>query len=249
MYSKITVLLLIIFFFNFFESAGQKIKHKTTRDLFTIEQYSVDKKTKLKQGKYLKLNIETKDTLVSGYYVSGKRTGIWDYYGFVGEVYYSYDYDNDSIVYECDVLSHIDSFFIDVGDNVFDLQVVDRPAIVEGALVDLNTDILKILIIDPFESLTIKNDFIMAALTIDKKGDMVKVDLVKGLNEKLDKDILNSLNRIETKWLPAIKNNKSISSRVYVCIHFYHNGRTVFQQKNIVPMFNPYTIHINCYIN
>ena len=75
---KITYFVLILFLsLNGF---SQELKSKKMVTNQFVETFTVDKKSKLKNGNYLKISAITKDTLATGNYRDDLKTGIWKYF-------------------------------------------------------------------------------------------------------------------------------------------------------------------------
>ena len=75
---KITYFVLLLFLSLNGYSHELKAKKMVTNQF--VETFTVDKKSKLKNGNYLKISAMTKDTLATGNYRDDLKTGIWKYF-------------------------------------------------------------------------------------------------------------------------------------------------------------------------
>lgn len=70
----LTIGLLALYFCN---AQDNTLKTKVTKDQNIATAVTINKKTKQKEGLYLRRDTSTGDTLVAGQYANDKRTGLW----------------------------------------------------------------------------------------------------------------------------------------------------------------------------
>jgi len=80
----------------------------------------------MKNGDYLKINVDTKDTLISGVYQDDLRKGIWKYYSIGNKPWIVYDYENKSFNLLPSEIVKMDSFLIRKDTSFVD-EKVDAP--------------------------------------------------------------------------------------------------------------------------
>ena len=106
-----------------------KTKTRITDDF--IETFTFNKESKMKNGDYLKINVDTKDTLISGVYQDDLRKGIWKYYSIGNKPWIVYDYENKSFNLLPSEIVKMDSFLIRKDTSFVD-EKVDAPLFILG---------------------------------------------------------------------------------------------------------------------
>ncbi|MFB6344087.1 energy transducer TonB [Saccharicrinis sp. FJH62] len=238
---QIGIILLLITFSFCYGKDKQKIKR--VRNYFDTEYFEIDKLTKEYNGQYVKLDRDTKDTIVWGKYKNGTRTGVWSFYGPSNQPYFKFDYDNLEITYKSPYLNLINEFIIEDVNGEYILSKVERPAICLDGMFELKKQAGLKFTPDFFDLMGINNNFILASLIINEDGDMDSVVIEKAINPELDAAVIKSLNKLNLKWLPAIKNDKNVKSKVFINYYIYRDADQLnFMQKRI--MDNPYTTNV-----
>ena len=118
----------VIFYLTGFsqELELKKVITPNFREIFTV-----DKTTQLESGNYLKIDKKSKDTLISGTYINGVKSGIWRYFSKDNHLWMSYNFDLKAFVLIPEEISKIDSFAIKNGDS-FSYEKVDFPPVYLG---------------------------------------------------------------------------------------------------------------------
>ncbi|HRZ95935.1 MAG TPA: energy transducer TonB [Paludibacter sp.] len=230
----ITIALLLFFFLSGF-SQERKIKKKNSTNF--IEVYSVDKKTKRKDGVYLKLNKLTNDTLISGNFSNNTKSGLWRYFDNSKNVYLTYNYDNQHLNQISPEISASDSFYIKK-DSIFTLEKVDSPPIYLGYKdefgITMNQNI--VLPVEIIENKII--GFCVSTFVVDKQGKMKDIRIEKSLNKKFNQNIIQTLKTINGDWIPAKLNGKPVESKTYLFfdVSQFEKKRT-FKEKPYLQVF------------
>lgn len=242
----ITFSVLMFFFLNGY-SQELKIIKKNSPDYSEI--YSVDKKTKRKDGAYLKLNKLTKDTLVSGNYSNNIKSGLWKYYDKSKNIYLTYNFENKYLNRLSPKISETDSFFIKK-DSLFVLEKVDSPPIYLGYKDEFRITLSDNLIL-PVEIIENKiTGFCVCTFVVDEQGKMKDIQIEKSLNKKFGKNIIQTLEAINGDWIPAYLNGKPIESKMYLFFEVSQNDKKRnFIEKPYLLVFYYYTLGITRTIN
>lgn len=210
---KIILSSLIAFFF--LPSHAQEMKTKKILTGNCQEIFTIDKKSKLKNGEYLKLDIKSRDTLVSGTFRDDLRTGVWKFNCKASKPWITYDYDKKIINPISAEITEIDSFMIKK-DNVFVSEKVDAPPFYLGFKDELKNTIISNVKI-PVTIMTGQLSVIsIASFTVDKNGKMKDLEIAQTLSDEVDNNIKNSFKKLEGEWSPAIYNGQPVESIVFV---------------------------------
>lgn len=127
---RFLVLSLTIFFFHTAHSQEFEVKKVSTANF--KEFYTVNKISKLENGTYLKLDKQNKDTLISGTYLNGVKSGIWRYFSKGNNLCMSYNFDRKAFEKLPEEISRIDSFVVKKADS-FTYEKVDLPPVYLGS--------------------------------------------------------------------------------------------------------------------
>ena len=210
---------------------SQNLKTKKKISRFTKEVYQIDKKSKMKNGFYYKISKNSKDTLVVGNYLNGRKTGLWTYYKMNGEKYIEYNYSSKTINALYGEAHKSDSTYI-IRGNEFVLDKVDSPQIYLGfeneGQMNIATSIkLPINIME--NNVTGRS---IATFVVDEHGKMIDQKIELSLNKELDKKILDEIKKLEDNWIPAKKNGKAISSKIIFTLNV-NNSSPNKQEANL----------------
>lgn len=212
---KTKIVLLLLFICNL--SYPQELKTKIKKDGVFKEIYTTNNKDKKRQGIYVKMYRNSSDTLIKGLYDQDKMIGLWSYYKKNNEKYFQYNYDYNKIEYLDDTIAKIDTFFIKEGNN-FVLSKISFPPIYIGfegelrKIIENNLEPTPQLLVDKKSGLTI------ASFVIDKNGIIKDITIEKSIDDAFNNKLVNSINLIKGKWIPAKKENIPIDSKIYVVI-------------------------------
>jgi len=210
---KIILSSLIAFFF--LPSFAQELKTKKISTENYIELFTVEKNSKLKDGAYLKIDRNTKDTLISGNYRNDLKVGIWKYNSTGAQPWIAYDYDKNKIIQISDQLSKIDSFMIKK-DDVFVFEKVDAPPVYLGFKDELKNT-LGMSVKVPITIMTGQLSVIsIASFTVDKNGKMKDFEIAQTLSDEVDSNIRSALKKLDGEWSPAVYNGQPVESIVFV---------------------------------
>ena len=210
---KIILSSLIAFFF--LPSHAQELKTKKILTGNCQEIFTIDKKSKLKNGEYLKLDIKSRDTLVSGTFRDNQKTGTWKYNGKGSKPWIAYDYDKKMLNPISAEISKIDSFMIKK-DNVFVSEKVDAPPVYLGFKDELKNT-LGMYVKVPITIMTGQLSVIsIASFIVDKNGKMKDFEIAQTLSDEVDNNIRNALKKLDGEWVPAIYKGQSVESIVFV---------------------------------
>lgn len=94
--------------------------------------------------------------------------------------------------------------------------------------------------------LGVNNDFIFVSIIVDENGDLDSVVLEKPINIELDKEVIKSLEKINLKWLPAIRGGKHVKSKIFICFNIYNDEELLNTVQGRLKS-SPHTKHIFLY--
>lgn len=201
---------------------GQDLKKKKKTEHVYQEIFTIDKKTKEKQGNYVKINNFSKDTLVKGTYEQGKKAGVWSFMDNKNSVYFTYDFDQNKVAENYGNFSYHDSIQVKIG-NQFKLTRVGNPAIYLGyrhGIPDVLSKELK-----PPKSFfsAAKPGMVVVSLEINQKGEMENLKFESSNNDKLHATIENSIKKLTNGWIPASIDGVPVVSKMYIAFNFDFN--------------------------
>ncbi|NOU62220.1 energy transducer TonB [Marinifilum caeruleilacunae] len=205
----LTCILLLLSLSSFGQE--QKLKRKKIKGIATNEIFTVDKKTKLRNGTYIKLKNQTGDTLVKGQFKNDEKVGLWEFKTYSNEPYMTYNYDNKEIV---NLISQVDSFPIR-RDSIFVVEKVDRPAI----YLDFDSGIDFCLMQTQLPVSMVRYGVYgsaMASFVIGKEGQIKDIEVLVSMDKAFDKFILEKIQSLKGNWIPARKNGQNVDSKMFV---------------------------------
>ena len=208
------ILLLSIFLCSVFYTFGQqKLKTIQKNDPsvpFFVEEYQVLKKQKdIKQGTYT-LN-GRKGVVLSGNYNNNKKSGIWKSYQSNGELYYTYDFDTESLI-----------DFSPLKIFQYKEEEFDTPPILVRGEADFGVKVYSRV---RYPSEAQKEGIqgrVMFALTVSEQGKISNVEIVRGGHESLKKEAMRALKSVMAivEWIPATKDGEKIATEVMYEVRF-----------------------------
>lgn len=215
-------------------------KQKEVKDNLYTCTYMIDKKTKSKEGEYLKKKNNTNDTLVTGQYQNDRKVGLWKYRSAGNKDYILYNYDRQSAEYLDPSFSKVDSFLIiEPGNGLFFLNKVDSPPIYIGfkgevkSVIDQNISV-------PIEETARGIEGVSAAsFIIDRTGKISEIKIERSLSRPIDKVLLNAIKMLDGDWIPAKVNNIPTDAKMNVLFHVSNSKRNPKSKEK------PYEIAIN----
>ncbi|MEI6143384.1 MAG: hypothetical protein WCP85_29170 [Mariniphaga sp.] len=196
---------------------SQELKSKKLVTNQFIETFTVDKKSKLKNGNYVKISAITKDTLATGNYRDDLKTGIWKYYRKGNAPWIIYDYENKAIKQLPTEITKVDSFLI-WKDNAFVREKVDSPPVYVGfekevqTTIAINTKLPVDVLVNGLLGKT------LVSFIIDKTGKMNGFRVEASFHKDLNPEVLNACKLIDGIWQPAKVNGQPVDSKLFVII-------------------------------
>ena len=212
---KITYFVLILFLS--LNGYSQELKSKKVVTNQFVETFTIDKKSKLKNGNYIKISAISKDTLATGSYRDDLKTGIWKYYSKGNAPWIVYHYENKEIKFLSTNIAKVDSFLI-WKDNAFVREKVDSPPVYIGfekevqTTVAANTKLPVDLLVNGLFGKT------LFSFIIDKTGKMNGIKVEASFHKDLNPELLNACKLIDGIWLPAKVNGQPVDSKLFVLV-------------------------------
>ena len=210
---KIILSSLIAFFF--LPSYAQELKTKKILTGNCLEVFTIDKKSKLKNGEYLKLENESRDTLVSGTFLNDQKTGTWKYNGKGSKPWITYDYDKKMLNPISDEITKVDSFMIRI-DNTFVSEKVDSPPLYIGYKDEVRNILANNFKIPVDILVNGLSDTSVASFVVDKNGKMTDFRIEKMKFKEVSTIIMSAYKKIEGEWMPAIFKGQPVDSKIFV---------------------------------
>ena len=210
---KIILSSLITFFF--LPSYAQELKTKKILTGNFQEIFTIDKKSKLKNGEYLKLDIKSRDTLVSGTFRDDQKTGTWKYNGKESKPWITYDYDKKILNPISAEITNVDSFMIRI-DDTFVSEKVDSPPLYIGFKDEIRVDMTNNFKIPVDILVNGLSDNSVASFIVDKNGKMTEFRIEKMQNKEVSANIMSAYKKIEGEWKPAIFKGQTVDSKIYM---------------------------------
>lgn len=222
--------------------SAQEIKAKKITNRDYTEYFAVKKKTSQKHGPYLRLNNATPDTLMKGAYENGERAGEWSFYDKRGKLYFQYDYGSKAVTYLADTIKAVDKFYIKT-DSVFEYTTVDRPPLYLSNDVDIFRTFFNIRLPIAIQDKNIKGRSI-ATFEIDTLGNVANIKIKQSLHREFDKNIMETIGKLNAGWLPAIKDGAPVVAGYVMVINVLPIGEKTPKTQELPFMF---TLTMNYY--
>ena len=216
-------------------TSAQEIKAKKITNRDYTEYFAINKKTSQNHGPYLRLNNATPDTLMKGAYENGERAGEWSFYDKRGKLYFKYDYGSKAVTYLSDTIKAVDKFYIKT-DSVFEYTTVDRPPLYLSNEVDIFRTFFNIRLPIAIQDKNIKGRSI-ATFEIDTLGNVANIKIEQSLHLELDKYIVENIGKLDTGWLPAIKDGTPVTARYILIINVLQVGDKVPKEQKLPFIF------------
>jgi len=218
-----------IFFYLAGFSQELEIKKVTTTNFKEI--FTVNKTSKLESGNYLKIDRQNKDTLISGTYTDGVKSGIWRYFSKGNELWMTYNFDRKKLEKLPEEISRIDSFVVKRDDS-FTFEKVDLPPVYLGS----KNEIAKILIASfkvPVEIVQNERSGIsIATFCVDKFGKTKEFKGEQVLSNEVYSQMEKSFKLIDGDWYPAIVNGVPVDSQIVLVYDITPSGNKYLFQDN-----------------
>lgn len=193
---------------------AQDLKKKTIKNKYPSykETYHVLKENEsIRHGDYQKAGKD--GLLVKGQYENGDRSGIWEYYGWQGELEQKYNFSTDELIYDSSMKSK--------GEQADSSTEYNRPATFLGGTSDIYRMIAHQLRY-PAEARRYGVQgrvYVKAIITSD--GKMIDHEVIKGIRSDCDEEALRVIKLLPDNWIPALdKNNQPIESEITLPITF-----------------------------
>jgi len=212
--------IIVIFYLTGFpqELETKKITTTNFKEIFTV-----NKATKLESGTYVKLDKQNKDTLISGTYLNGVKSGIWRYFSKGDNLWMTYNFDRKAFEKLPEEISRIDSFVVKKADS-FTYENVDLPPVYLGA----KNEIGRILASNFKVPLEIcqngKSGLSIATFTVNENGIMQDLLPVQVLSDEVFSQMKNAIKLIDGDWIPAKVNGGPVSSQVVMVYDITPSG-------------------------
>jgi hypothetical protein len=235
----ITSILIALFFLP---SYAQEFKTKKVITGKYLEIFTIDKKSKLKNGEYLKIDSDSKDTLTNGTFRDDLKTGIWRYrrYSSKGtQPWITYDYDKNILTRISDQTSKVDSFMIRKGDS-FVMEKVDATPVYLGFKDELKSTLEMNFRVPTGIAEQGSSVVSIASFNIDIDGKMKNLQIVMSSSKDVNANILEAFKMFESEWSPAIFHGQPVESKIYAIFDIKPKGTS-----SVVAM-NPNAILIDC---
>jgi len=216
----------VIFYLSGF---SQELKTKKVTTANFKEIFTVDKTTQLESGDYLKIDKKSKDTLISGTYINGVKSGIWRYFSKGNQLWMTYNFDQKKFEKLPEEISRIDSFIVKKEDS-FLYEKVDSPPVYLGfkdeveQIVIANFDIPKAIMEKRLSGISI------ASFVVDSNGKMKNFNRVMVFTTEVMTQMEQTFNRIKGDWVPAKVNGNPVESQVLLVYEIKPSG-----SKNLFP--------------
>jgi len=212
---KIILSSLIALFF--LPSHAQELKTKKILTGNCLEIFTIDKKSKLRNGEYLEIDKNSRDTLISGAFRNDFKTGTWKYNGKASKPWFTYDYDKKMLNRIPEEITNIDSFLIRKDGN-FVFEKVDSPPLYIGYKDEVR-NIIAIHFKVPVDIIINGlSDHSVASFVVDKNGEMTDFRIEKMQFKDVATNIFNAYKKIEGEWSPAIFKGQPVDSQIFLVI-------------------------------
>jgi hypothetical protein len=193
---------------------AQELKTKKKWDQFSTEIFQIDKKSKLKQGTYLKIKTTDQDTLMYGQYLNDSITGVWTYFDMNNQPRIKYDYSKNNCLWTSELINKPDTFPVRNGSS-FNFAQLDRPPIYLGFIKEVELILsqikLPVSLMEKGESLFCTADFV-----VTKDGKIAEVQTKDIDNYEIRSKVNEAFKEIKGHWLPGILSGSPVDTKLYV---------------------------------
>ncbi len=197
-------------------SRAQKVKTKTEKNRYFKEIYQIDKASKLKNGAYVQLNPENRDTLCTGNYAKGQPTGLWKFYAQEGTLSHSYNYQTKS--FEKFINTEVGTIELPVMRNgAFPVEEVDREPVYLGYKGEFKDRILLQLDIESLINKAKKKQGIsVLSMVVDARGQPRAIRAEETHDLEIARMLIAAMKEATGDWLPAVQNDDPVSTKIYL---------------------------------
>ena len=211
---------------------------KVTSGIFK-EIYSVEKKTKVKSGTYVKIGKLSKDTLIVGQYQNNQRSGVWKYFSEGNKLWMSYDFDKKAFALIPDEIKNLTQFNVSNGSEYTE-QKVDNPPIYLASKKEIELQISSGVI--PVEDIVVnsKSGLCVARFVIDKTGHLKDIVPEVMMSYAIFPQIKLIMEDLKEPWIPAKMNGQEVDSQYILVLDIKPEGKPLFEDnpKCIVVHYN-----------
>jgi len=204
--------------------ANSDKKQKEIKDNYSTCSYTIDKKTKLKDGEYIKIRNSNRDTLVIGHYENDRKVGLWKYKSPGNKDYITYNYDNQSVVCMDPAISKVDSFLIASENNdLYLLNKVDAPPIYLGFKGEVKSVINNNIKIPVYEMERGIHGVSAASFVIDRTGKITQIKIERSVSKSFDMTLTKAIEMLDSEWIPAKVNNSPTDAKMNIIVRVYNS--------------------------
>jgi TonB family protein len=153
----------------------------------------------------------------------GEKAGVWIYYQYNGELYFSYDYDKKEVleVGKIEREDTIDTAVLIDGDWK-EVVLQRRPLYLEGQG-EMVKYLSKTLRYPASASRDNTQGIVKVVFTIDSLGNTSDFQIAESLSEDCDKEAMRVIKSFPGKWIPALYDNKTVVSKYVFPLRFKLN--------------------------
>jgi hypothetical protein len=231
------ICLLSVYFCN---AQNKVFKTKVTKDRDIATTVTINKQTKQKEGLYLKVDMNTGDTLITGQYANDKKTGKWRF-ADKKDIYFEYDFTENRISRTSPSIQAVDTFIIKAGTEEYTLCKVDTPPLFLGYKNEFGALLTKSIRIPLQVMEKHVTGAAVVSFAIDEHGLMKDVQSEAVLDKELDREIVRRITEVGGEWLPAVKDEKPVKARFMVVVSL-SEGQNISSTQAFAP--KPYLIPV-----
>jgi len=224
----LTLSIAVIFYLTGF---SQELETKKVTTAKFKEIFTVNKSTKVESGNYLKIDRQNKDTLISGTYTNGVKSGTWRYFSNGNHLWMSYNFDRKAFELIPEEINKIDSFTVRKGDS-FSYEKIDFPPVYIGfkneveRILIANFSIPKVIMEKHLSGISI------ATFVVDKNGKIKEFRREQVMYNEVFPQMEKALTLIDGDWSPAIVNGEPVDSQIVMVYDITPSGNKFLFQDN-----------------
>ena len=195
------------------ETKSIRNKGKNHYDIYEV----LKKKKKIKHGLYEKY--WNNDSLIMrGYYSNGEKTGIWEYFGYKGELKKKYDYDKYELIYFNSKADTVTDVIRENGQLI--RVIIDLPPQYEGG--DLKfRQFINESIEYPIEAVEMGiQGTVKICFYVTTEGIAVDHYIKESKDSYLDKEALRVVKLLPHPWIPAKVNGEPVEILITLPVVF-----------------------------
>jgi len=202
---------------------------KVTSGIFK-EIYSVEKKTKVKNGSYVKIDKQSKDTLIVGQYQNDIRIGVWKYFSEGNKLWMSYDFNKKAFALIPDEIKNITQFKVSNGSEYTE-QKVDNPPIYLASKKEIESQISSEIVPSADIVVDSKSGLCIARFVIDKTGHLKDIVPEVMMSYAIFPQIKSIMEDLKEPWIPAKVNGQEVDSQYILVLDIKPEGKPLFEDK------------------